>query len=817
MEEKEGPHKREVKIGSQKRKHERPNTKLGSAEGKSPEQKRNKPILDSGEDSGASEYEDAVEPVEPVSSEDESDMNDSICSNTPLINLTRNRKKSVDIRKRVILANQNKGDPNSNTNQNKHTQEAETNPEPMNDEVMSLLPESSQEQEAIREPTNSDVMSLLTEIKINMVTKDELGQTLENKIKGLFNVLASKQDLLATTERVSKIERKMQNIEIDLGTNSIKTDQNYADQQKAQTTQNKVQMKINEIDETQKQDRLTAENEYIAIRDDIQKHAEALTTYREKIEELENTVQTLKIRETYEMKGMLNNMGQELFHEFQTKCNSEMKRLTEEVNKSKTPTTDRWPILSVIVDGLIEGRGRTDREHIISMAQSMETELAHCDLLMVTRLGARGRFRPLEIVFTTQEKRNLFYKNRTKLRRDQDYGNVWVNPHESKEMREKRGQLRRIAKQAHENGSTVTLTSHTVKLDGIEYSVNDIAHIPTKYLTPNEQNWNVQSVQKETSERQRPRDTNNSVSDMEEYSDLSFTTDQEVSDSGMQIDELPTNEKDENKTSSSPPTAQENETDTTLLKEVENPTIKQQQQQQQETGLEEEQEQKQKEQSEQKEQREKEEEKEKDSAMKRNKEKLGDGKNQHKVKTQCNLKTRDLTDVLAPLFIVIYGMIMGFCSRHAFLSNFFAASIKFNGKPFKTNEHAYQYEKAVICKDFTAARRIVRVETAKEAKDIGKYIVTNSTWEMVKNQRMHQINKCKYLQNLGLAKQLIDTYPYTLAEMTSDPYWGTGSVIRSDASKNSTWTGQNRLGQILMSIREEIRREIQSGKLILPQ
>ena len=52
-------------------------------------------------------------------------------------------------------------------------------------------------------------------------------------------------------------------------------------------------------------------------------------------------------------------------------------------------------------------------------------------------------------------------------------------------MREKKQwQLRQIAKPARENDVEVVLTSYTIKLDQIEYTVNDIANIPTHYLVP---------------------------------------------------------------------------------------------------------------------------------------------------------------------------------------------------------------------------------------------------------------------------------------------------------------------------------------------
>ena len=52
-------------------------------------------------------------------------------------------------------------------------------------------------------------------------------------------------------------------------------------------------------------------------------------------------------------------------------------------------------------------------------------------------------------------------------------------------MRDKRRRLREIAKQATENGARVLLKPYSVKLDGIEYTVCDIKHIPIRYCISN--------------------------------------------------------------------------------------------------------------------------------------------------------------------------------------------------------------------------------------------------------------------------------------------------------------------------------------------
>lgn len=70
---------------------------------------------------------------------------------------------------------------------------------------------------------------------------------------------------------------------------------------------------------------------------------------------------------------------------------------------------------------------------------------------------------------------------------------------------------------------------------------------------------------------------------------------------------------------------------------------------------------------------------------------------------------------------------------------------------------------------------------------------------------MEDVNKLKYLQNPHLLQALVDTGDRVIHEATTGPTWGINASIRSKAAKESSGTGQNLLGQILVKLRTEFK------------
>jgi ribA/ribD-fused uncharacterized protein len=130
-------------------------------------------------------------------------------------------------------------------------------------------------------------------------------------------------------------------------------------------------------------------------------------------------------------------------------------------------------------------------------------------------------------------------------------------------------------------------------------------------------------------------------------------------------------------------------------------------------------------------------------------------------------------------------------------SNFSRHAVFLRGKRWPTSEHFFQamkfqgteHEEAVrLCKTPGLAAGMGRSRKLPLRRD----------WESVKDRVMLEAVRAKFSQHKDLNSILLGTGDARLVEHTAnDSYWGDGG----DGS------GQNRLGQILMSVRAELRRQ----------
>lgn len=132
-------------------------------------------------------------------------------------------------------------------------------------------------------------------------------------------------------------------------------------------------------------------------------------------------------------------------------------------------------------------------------------------------------------------------------------------------------------------------------------------------------------------------------------------------------------------------------------------------------------------------------------------------------------------------------------------SNFSKHGFTLDGKHWKTAEHYFQAMK------YTGQPREDTIQQAPDpmtAKQLGgdRHFPIRPDWEAVKDDLMRRAVRAKFRQHPDIRAVLIGTGDEELIEdAPNDYYWGCGAK----------GTGKNRLGQVLMEVRDALRTEEQ--------
>ena len=133
--------------------------------------------------------------------------------------------------------------------------------------------------------------------------------------------------------------------------------------------------------------------------------------------------------------------------------------------------------------------------------------------------------------------------------------------------------------------------------------------------------------------------------------------------------------------------------------------------------------------------------------------------------------------------------------KYGEFSNFAAYPIALQGKIWLTSEHYFQAQKFAGTAHEEEIRRITSpMIAARMGRERARPL--RRDWEKVKDAIMREAVWAKFTQHAALQALLLATGTALLVEHTSnDNYWGDGG----------NGTGRNMLGQILMSVRDELR------------
>jgi ribA/ribD-fused uncharacterized protein len=140
------------------------------------------------------------------------------------------------------------------------------------------------------------------------------------------------------------------------------------------------------------------------------------------------------------------------------------------------------------------------------------------------------------------------------------------------------------------------------------------------------------------------------------------------------------------------------------------------------------------------------------------------------------------------------GQIVSFTGPNFFLSNFYPCEVAFEGRIYKSSEHAYMAAKTT---DENIRAYVAAQSTPGAAKKVGKSIPLRENWNHLRINYMRIILESKF-GDYELRARLDATKGYELIEGNTwgDIFWGQCPL----------GTGRNELGKLLMQIRDDITR-----------
>ena len=153
----------------------------------------------------------------------------------------------------------------------------------------------------------------------------------------------------------------------------------------------------------------------------------------------------------------------------------------------------------------------------------------------------------------------------------------------------------------------------------------------------------------------------------------------------------------------------------------------------------------------------------------------------------------------------------------SYLSNFWLCPIESTkemavpGLSFVCSEQAFMVEKASFFKDQDTLEKMLVCEDGSSVKELGRQVKNfdEKAWYDVSYSKMLLCCRAKFRQNHGLAKRLCNTDGRILVEASpTDKIWGIG-LWEGDNKvlDEKNWNGENRLGKVLMEVREGFWKE----------
>lgn len=142
-----------------------------------------------------------------------------------------------------------------------------------------------------------------------------------------------------------------------------------------------------------------------------------------------------------------------------------------------------------------------------------------------------------------------------------------------------------------------------------------------------------------------------------------------------------------------------------------------------------------------------------------------------------------------------------FASEWSPFSNLFRTDIYYKGIWFNSAEQCYQFRRANAEGHEDTAESILLLTDPYECKKTGDQHKETEEWQKECDKEMTKIVAAKFNQNENIMQMLMESEG-PLFEATTDDYWGTGFSLCSKETKKGRGTGTNKLGSILVALRD---------------
>lgn len=146
------------------------------------------------------------------------------------------------------------------------------------------------------------------------------------------------------------------------------------------------------------------------------------------------------------------------------------------------------------------------------------------------------------------------------------------------------------------------------------------------------------------------------------------------------------------------------------------------------------------------------------------------------------------------------------------LSQWHMVNFEVNGITYCCAEQYMMHQKALMFKDSETAVKILTSNSPKEHQELGRTVKNfeHFLWDSFKRNIVYTGNYERFRQSKECRDLLFSTAPKLLVEASPyDRVWGVGLGQHDPRILDqSTWRGQNLLGDILTDVRDDLMEEL---------